>query len=412
MSTNKKEKSDVGLQVSIFDLGASLAIAEKYKDIVSNIKESIDNVFNEYGNVGQKLCEAQELKLYEFNDYKNIFEFARAEFDLSETTTRNVMTMYQRFFDKGGYSPRLLEKYQGFTYSALVELLSVPDNQIDEFVPSMTVKEIRNQKLENDINKKVKALTGKDGFITSLKIQIENYDFASSYDRDDTKVIVELAKKDFELSEDYHWNDKIASLTARVEFSTLPKISFDFDIYITKNGELRSRANSTKGYVYLSDGYLINESEITLIKYLDQFVQKTKQLLPSTDANSKSINTFTGNQYQSIKSLINNWNKESFYALYGEVIQSINSDLYFESTSSRLTVFKESKKSKKNKPMFEINNYHDPLIATITLNKSDGSEDTLVVYPDVKTYLDNQLKQLLKSLEASEKDISTEKEDE
>ena len=76
----------------------------------------------------------------------DIYEFAKLRFGFGTTTTKNFLAIYDKFMIADGMNtPMLKEEFKDYGYSQLVELVSV-ESHLDEFSPSMTVKEIRKKK--------------------------------------------------------------------------------------------------------------------------------------------------------------------------------------------------------------------------------------------------------------------------
>lgn len=79
----------------------------------------------------------------------DIYEFAKKRFGFGTTTTKNFLAIYDKFMITDGMmnTPMLKEEFKDYGYSQLVELVPV-ESHLDEFSPSMTVKEIRKKKKE------------------------------------------------------------------------------------------------------------------------------------------------------------------------------------------------------------------------------------------------------------------------
>ena len=78
----------------------------------------------------------------------DIYEFAKRRFGFGTTTTKNFLAIYDKFMITDGMNtPMLKEEFKDYGYSQLVELVPV-ESHLDEFSPSMTVKEIRKKKKE------------------------------------------------------------------------------------------------------------------------------------------------------------------------------------------------------------------------------------------------------------------------
>ena len=64
--------------------------------------------------IGYYLKQIRDARLYEEKGYKNIWEYAEAEFGFHKSTASRYMTRNDRFL-KGGNSPELDERYIGYS---------------------------------------------------------------------------------------------------------------------------------------------------------------------------------------------------------------------------------------------------------------------------------------------------------
>lgn len=71
-------------------------------------------------------------------------EFLSQQFNLSSTTVKNMLSVYDKFFEHA----HLKMGYADYSYSQLVELCSVDSKDLDKFDESMSVREIKAKKKE------------------------------------------------------------------------------------------------------------------------------------------------------------------------------------------------------------------------------------------------------------------------
>lgn len=83
--------------------------------------------------------------LYEQEECEDIFEFAKKEYGLDKSTVSRFIAINEKY-SEGGYSMELQDKYKGYGQSQLVEMLTLPDSEIDLITEKATVKEIRELK--------------------------------------------------------------------------------------------------------------------------------------------------------------------------------------------------------------------------------------------------------------------------
>lgn len=139
--------------------------------------------------IGYLLKVARDTNILADSGYKNVAEFAQAEYGL----TKDIVSRYIAINDKyaeNGYSDKLQSKYEGFGVAKLQEMLTLPDAIIEEIEPTLTKREIV------EIKKEVAA----EEAITPIEVAIEAAD---------PKVIQE--EKELTLTQRI-WKDIIKSL--------------------------------------------------------------------------------------------------------------------------------------------------------------------------------------------------------
>jgi len=227
---DEKQKSDVGLtpELSIKDqivqfkqLNDQIDLKRSFELSTSRINNYLNDVMQNYLKIGHELNQVETNKLYLANEYTSVIEYAEKEFQLSTTTIRNSMAISNKFCDSYG---QLTDKYKDFSYSQLVELLSVDQLELDNFKPSMTVKTIRSEKLINAIDKSLSTIYQK-GIVKTFIDIIMSYDFNKMFGTKD--FIVE-----YEAKKDKEFYDRWYSLNFEINFilknkSTSQKIKFD-----------------------------------------------------------------------------------------------------------------------------------------------------------------------------------------
>lgn len=115
--------------------------------------------------IGYLLKVARDTNILAESGYKNVAEFAFAEYQL----TKDIVSRYIAINDKyaeNGYSDKLQTKFEGFGVAKLQEMLTLPDAIIEEIEPTLTKREII------DIKKEVAA----EEAITPIEVAIEAAD--------------------------------------------------------------------------------------------------------------------------------------------------------------------------------------------------------------------------------------------
>ncbi len=116
--------------------------------LTNKIRKEIVNIAGSFLYIGFLLWECQTQKIYLERGYKNIYEYALSELGFKKSSTYNFINVCLRFSEYSGASPsyRLSLTYSKYSYSQLVELLSLTDEKISSVTPDMTVKEIKQMK--------------------------------------------------------------------------------------------------------------------------------------------------------------------------------------------------------------------------------------------------------------------------
>lgn len=116
----------------------SLNLEDTESFIKSNLVSAAQNVIA----IGYYLKHIRDRQLYREAGYESIWDYASDRFGLSKSTTSRYITRNDKF-SKGGNSPVLDSRYQGFGKAQLQEMLSLNSEQLEQVTPDMTVAQIR-----------------------------------------------------------------------------------------------------------------------------------------------------------------------------------------------------------------------------------------------------------------------------
>lgn len=119
--------------------------AVPYAEIKNIIRDRMSVMAREYVGIGFYLRRVRDNEMYMEDGYRDIHEFAAAEFGMSRSTVNHCMRINEQF-SVGGNSPTIDSRYKDFNKSQLQEMLYLSADKLDEVTPDMTVKEIRNMK--------------------------------------------------------------------------------------------------------------------------------------------------------------------------------------------------------------------------------------------------------------------------
>ena len=142
----------------------NLSSFETYKSVIEDIKEYSQEAVLNFLQIGRLFKRVKEEKLYEIEDYSSVYEFALNKFGYRETSVKNFIAVFDKYADSEDLDYDyfdIKEEYKNYSFTSLVELLPVPEEEIKEnYTPEMSVKEIRQTKvisqLTDQLQEKVK----------------------------------------------------------------------------------------------------------------------------------------------------------------------------------------------------------------------------------------------------------------
>ena len=118
-----------------------------YQQSVRIIGEELQKTKQSFIKIGWHLKYIKDRGLYGKDGYSNIYEFAQGKFHISQPTATRFMNLCTEF-SAGEGSAELDKKYEKFTVSQLIEMLSLGSGQKEKVTPDMTVRQIREIKKE------------------------------------------------------------------------------------------------------------------------------------------------------------------------------------------------------------------------------------------------------------------------
>lgn len=119
-----------------------------WQNMKKEIERDLLNVKLAFVRIGYNLRQIEEQELYRQDGYKSIAEFAKAEYNLSASTVSRFMAINKRF-SIGGKSQLLDAKFTRYSSSALQEMLTLPDNDLDMITAETKREAIRELKKFN-----------------------------------------------------------------------------------------------------------------------------------------------------------------------------------------------------------------------------------------------------------------------
>ena len=136
-----------------------------YTDFKGKLDTELKANAEGFVRIGYLLKVARDTNILAESGYKNVAEFAFAEYQL----TKDIVSRYIAINDKyaeNGYSDKLQTRFEGFGVAKLQEMLTLPDAIIEEIEPTLTKREII------DIKREVAA----EEAITPIEVAIEAAD--------------------------------------------------------------------------------------------------------------------------------------------------------------------------------------------------------------------------------------------
>lgn len=155
---NKRKEKDVKMKNEIIEIknnqpeliyGVGLCEYIDLEKSINNLDSAVKNLATNFMKVGKYLKEVKEHAKFQELGFESIYELTEVNYGFSKTTTKNFISVYEKFGDMDTYN-LISNKYQGYNFSKLVELVSEKEN-IDDYSPLQTVKEIRLTKLSKNL---------------------------------------------------------------------------------------------------------------------------------------------------------------------------------------------------------------------------------------------------------------------
>lgn len=155
----------------------------EYLAAKQEITKRLMSMSEDYIAIGYLLRQIDESEAYKYeNGYKSLKEFAKAEFNMSESSVSRFMAI-NREFSKGGYSKELAEEYRGFGASKLSELLNMSAEDRKLVTATTTVATIREIK---EFNREAEAMAAEQEEQTPGQQNVE--ETIAAYERGEFEV--------------------------------------------------------------------------------------------------------------------------------------------------------------------------------------------------------------------------------
>lgn len=134
--------------------GTELSSYVNYESFKNDLDRELMSEAESFVKVGYMLKVARDTNILTSSGYKTVFEFAKAEYGLDSTMVSRYIGINDTY-SVNGYSEMLEDKYKGFGYAKLSEMLTLPPAIVEELEPDMTREEIRTIKKEYQEEKQI-----------------------------------------------------------------------------------------------------------------------------------------------------------------------------------------------------------------------------------------------------------------
>lgn len=127
---------------------------KSYQEYKIALDNEVRQEFEGYVRIGYLLKLARDTSILHDSGYKDLYEFANAEYHLDKSRVSRYMAINDRFA-VDGYAMELKEEYRGFGIAKLQLMLQLPDAINEGLTPDYTKSEIQAIKDEIDEENKV-----------------------------------------------------------------------------------------------------------------------------------------------------------------------------------------------------------------------------------------------------------------
>ena len=136
-----------------------------YQDLREQLHNELSQAATGFVRIGYLLKKARDTDILANEGYKDVNEFASAEFGLDKTQVSRFIRINDRF-SEGGNSDRIQDKYAQYGSAKLSLMLTLPDEINEELSPDYSKSDIQAVKEEYEAEQK----------ITDLEVMLEEKD--------------------------------------------------------------------------------------------------------------------------------------------------------------------------------------------------------------------------------------------
>lgn len=158
-----------------------------YECCNSELLEQKDYISESFFNIGVILRFVKKFKLYELEEYNNIYEYAEDKFNIKSTSVKNLINIVDKFGDfsaNDGFNLstydnniwfsgiNIKENYKDYSYSQLVYMKNLNEEELSEITPDKTITEIKAIKYRNKVDSIKSSLFEKNKYRIDKTIEL------------------------------------------------------------------------------------------------------------------------------------------------------------------------------------------------------------------------------------------------
>lgn len=245
----------------------SLTCITNYQQYKQAMDTEIHKTTEGFVRIGYLLKMARDnATILESSGYKDVVEFAQAEYHIDKTQVSRFIRINDRF-SEGGNSDRLMDKYQDFGYAKLAIMLQLPDGLNEILTPDFSKSEIQTVKEEYDEEQKT----------TELEVMMEGSDAAQeNLDSTIAKVLHQLLRENPEKFVEVHaaYDDGMAAVLEALA----PSGSMIYTVRLQGIGRMAlsiQEGKDTVSLVNVRDGEMENVPCAEVMKALENNIINT-----------------------------------------------------------------------------------------------------------------------------------------
>lgn len=118
-----------------------------YEEFKQRLDANISSQAEHFVEAGYLLKIARDTNILEGGGYKTVAEFAQKEYGFSKDIVSRYIAINDRF-SENNYSDKLSDKYKGYGFSKLAEMLTLPDAVLEEINTNLSRNQIQEIKKE------------------------------------------------------------------------------------------------------------------------------------------------------------------------------------------------------------------------------------------------------------------------